>query len=308
MHDTSPRVTACIPYYRGKRYIRRAVQSLLLQTCRDLQIIVVNDADRDEPWEALADIDDPRLIRFDLMRNHGGPYFAHAVVVEAVTSPWFLVQEQDDWSEPQRVAQLLRLASKSGADVAVSAQWSHRETANGTVTPAGVLWRYSGRAVCPHCGRGGRRCQRCFIDFSLTPQCLHRAPHAALFRMDVLRRVGGYYAGLRIHYDTLLMNFLLMVARVVHTPAALYNRVFRPESLTQARPTRIGSPVSAREHGILASLYGRAFRDYQRYRRGALTSAALAGSIRELRGAHVSESDRRELQAEAARLRERLRA
>ena len=110
-------VTACIPYYKGKRYIRRAVQSLLSQTHGDLQVIVVNDGDCDPPWADLMSMRDPRLVCFDLQRNHGGPFFAYAVVANTVTSTWFLIQEQDDWSDPRRLQQLLHLAVARSADV-----------------------------------------------------------------------------------------------------------------------------------------------------------------------------------------------
>ena len=307
MNTAAPTVTACIPYYRGQRYIRRAVESLLGQTHYDLQVVVVNDGDQDAPWEPLAGIDDPRLIRFDLSRNHGGPFFANAVVVNAVASPWFLVQEQDDWSEPGRVERLMALGAMTGADVAVSAQNHYREGPGGGTTPVGIRWRFFGRAVCPQCGPQRRRCQRCFIDTQLTPKCLHRAPHTALFRVSTLRRIGGYYAGLRIHHDTLIMNLLLMVAKIAHTPAALYNRLLQPQSLTHAASTRTGSSApSKHEHEVIERLYSQALRAYEGYRHGLISSDALVGSIRERCNANVQPADRRDLTFEEARLRERL--
>jgi len=140
--SSEPSVTACIPYYRGKRYVRRAVESLLRQTHRDIRIIVVNDGDADPPWDVLSGFSDPRLVRFNLTYNHGGPFFANAVVLGAVDSPWFLVQEQDDWSSPDRVRVLLQQAIMSGADVAISAHSFYYQRLDGSLQPLGSRWRH----------------------------------------------------------------------------------------------------------------------------------------------------------------------
>jgi glycosyltransferase involved in cell wall biosynthesis len=300
-----PSVTACVPYYGGKRYIRRAVTSLLAQTHRDLQVVVVNDGDRDPPWDQLMDLHDPRLVLFNLSRNHGGPFFANAVVADAAGSPWFLVQEQDDWSTPNRLERLMKLASDRSADVAVSGQYFHRQLADGSSTPVGPRWRHTGHAVCPAC-TGSTRCMRCFVDMALTSSYQYRAPHTALFRVELLRRVGGYYAGMHLHYDSLLMNVLLMTGTLAHTGDALYHRLLRPDSITNAKTTGFGSDASKREHGQVLELYARFFGEYQRYIRGEMDSEGLADSIRACCQSQVSAVERRELADEVARLRTHL--
>lgn len=302
MLTSVPSVTACIPYFGGKRYIRRAVESLLVQTHRDLHVIVVNDGDRDAPWDQLASIRDPRLIRFDLRRNHGGPFFANAVVVDAVASPWFLVQEQDDWSAPDRVRRLLHLVTTSGADVALSAQYFHQQHSDGISKPVGIRWSYIGRAVCPAC-RKGRSCQHCFVDIGLTAKYRYRAPHAGLFRLSLLRQIGGYYAGLRLHYDSLLMNLLLMTGTITHTPAPLYHRLLRPDSITHAKSTGFGSKTSNGERRLVIEMYEKAFADYQHYLRGHLSSEGLAQAIRRSCRENFPRVERQELAFESGRLR-----
>src|SRR5579859_5430453 len=102
---TQPWVTACIPTYRCTRYLRDAVLSLLNQTYPFLRVVVINDGDPNPPWAALADITDPRLLRFDLKENRG-PYFALAVALEATPDPFFLIQDADDVSAPNRAYSL----------------------------------------------------------------------------------------------------------------------------------------------------------------------------------------------------------
>jgi glycosyltransferase involved in cell wall biosynthesis len=300
-------VTACIPYHGGQRYILRAVGSLLAQTHRALQIVVVNDGDTQPPWDQLASLRDPRLICFNLTRNHGGPFFANAVVVNAVATPWFLVQEQDDWSDPRRVRQLLDRASAGNADVALSAQQFHRENADGSSTPLYVRWRHTGRGVCPACPRSPR-CGECFVDTAITSEYRYRAPHAGLFRVDLLRRIGGYYAGLDLHFDSLLMNLLLMTGIVTHTSAPLYHRLLRMDSITHSAATGFGSSVSNEERNTVRALYTKCFAEYQRYLRGQIDSRQLTESIRRHCHARLTASDTQELAYETSRLRSHLAA
>ena len=300
-----PTVTACIPYYAGQRYIRRAVEGLLAQTWHDLRVIVVNDGDADEPWDQLHSLRDPRLIGFNLTRNHGGPFFANAVVVDAIRSPWFLVQEQDDWSDPRRVQHLLQLTAVGAADVALSAQFFHREDHDGRLTPLGMKWRHIGRARCPACPPGAG-CEQCFVDTGLTTRYRYRAPHAGLLSVELLRRIGGYYIGLNLHYDSLLLNFLLMTGTIAHTSSPLYHRLLRADSITHSPGTGFGSQASNEERRAVFELYETSFAEYRRYLRGELSSEGLADAIRRCCQGRVTAQERKELAFETNRLRAHL--
>ena len=284
-------ITASIPYYGCRAYLRRAVESLLTQTHRNLTVVVVNDGDSQPPWDNLRDIDDPRLIRFSLRRNHG-PYFASAVVLNATRTSYFLLQDADDWSSPDRAAHLLARLHRDGSDFAVSAQsvWNR----NGR--RLGLVWSQRTTAA------GDSQCLR--ISTLITPQYRNRAPHHGLFRVAAVRRVGGYYGGFRISYDTLITNLIMMTGRVSHVPKALYHRTIRPESLTQARATGHGSPARLHANLQLDKIYKACFRSYTEYQAGKIDSSRLCDSIRVSVARMVSRADARELATEAARLQE----
>src|SRR5258708_34328454 len=106
MLDSPPRITACVPYFRCNSHIRRAVESLLVQTQQNLRVVIINDGDPNPPWDCLADIDDSRLVRTTLTSNRG-PYFATSVVLNATPDQYLLIQDADDWSAPGRVSRLL---------------------------------------------------------------------------------------------------------------------------------------------------------------------------------------------------------
>lgn len=281
-----PRVTVSLPYYACKPYVRRAVTSILKQTYDHLRLVVVNDGDPDPPWPVLADIDDPRLVRFDLTENRGR-YFADAVVLAATPDPYFLVQDADDWSEPTRLETLLQLLRRTHADVALSAQIVHMAD--------------------------GRQCLEDFSDFDqpLQPRLRHRANHHGLFRTDALHRVGGYDGGFRVGYDTLLVNLLRMTGPVAYCSKPLYHRRQRSGSLTAAPETGFRSEHRAVVLQSLSALYDRAFAVYRRYVRGRCGAEVMEQEIRALvrtaqrdDGSGIRPADRHEaLKQEAKRLR-----
>lgn len=285
------RVTACIPYYRCKRYIRRAVLSLLAQTHRELMVVVVNDGDPDPPWSMLRDITDPRLVRYDLKSNRG-PYFVTAAVLNACATPYLLIQDADDWSAPKRVERLLHALERDRSDFSVSAAPQFIETAQGHRIVE-VRWRYS-----THEADAGNF----VIHHRITSSFKYRAPHHGLFRKSSLHAIGGYYGGLRISYDTLVPNLILMIGRVSHVPENLYYRLLRPGSLTHGSMTGIGSAGAKRESEMQRCLYQACFASYRKFLNGSLSASEFAASIRSRCASRVSAAERHMLQMETQRL------
>ncbi len=293
---TEPLVTACIPHFRCQRYVARAVESLLNQTHRNIHVMVVNDGDPNAPWKELAHIQDSRLVRFSLGRNRG-PYFAAEVALRASSSSYFLIQDADDWSAPRRVECLLRALQCERSDLAVSAEPQFVEDRTGNRITE-VRWNSSSRQD---------NAGDFIVHKRITPAYKYRAPHHGLFRSSSLRAIGGYYGGLRISYDTLVPNLILMVGGISHVPERLYYRLIRRESLTHGEQTGIGSPHAMRERYIQRRLYEACFACYREYVAGRLTAPALALAIRRICGANVTQREQQELTAETNRLTELIR-
>jgi len=285
------RVVACIPHFQCKAHIRQAVDSLLQQTHRDLTIVVANDGDRDPPWDELASIRDLRLVRFELKQNHG-PFFATSVVLHASAAPYLLIQDADDWSDPERVSLLLAALERDQSDFAVSAQCLYVES-GGSRHLSGVRWTESSMASSP---------ERFVVNPCLTSEYYYRVPHHGMFCSRALRNVSAYYAGLRLSYDRLLTNLMLMTGRVSHIPVPLYHRLIRAESITHSPGTRWNSEIGRHEFEIGRRFYGLCFEQYQEYVAGRLSSSALLSFIRKTAKRHVVAADRSELRSEVKRL------
>lgn len=274
-------ITISMPYYGCAATVTRAVESVLSQSHTDLTLVVVNDGDPEPPWPLLADIDDPRLIRFELGGNRGR-YFADAVVLQATDSPWFLVHDADDWCDADLVGSYLSTAIDQDADAVFGAHVIHRDDGR----PPAVLG---------------------FRDVlgPATDELADVAPHQALFRTDLLRGIGGYYGGLRIGFDTLLVNMVRMAGRVAYVETPLYHRVTREGSLTSSPETGFGSPARRRAADQITRIYAEvraAHRTGARFGEPAGLKKAMATAV----GRRVTDEERQLLDVKAAELRGRL--
>jgi glycosyltransferase involved in cell wall biosynthesis len=230
-------VTVSIPHRGPGDLLRAAVDSILGQTHRHLTCVVVFDGDRTGA-KAIDDIDDPRLVRHVLAKNHGR-YFADQVVLEATASEYFLVQDSDDWSEPTRIERLLAELGRTGADVCVS-DVVHHDRRSGHEETSRHTWTH--------------------LNDPIGPRLFHRAGHQGLYRTAILRSIGGWYAGHRIAFDTSVLNLVLMAGgRVVLLPEPLYHRNIRNGSLSMSPSTGWNTPERRRVIGELRTLHQRMY-------------------------------------------------
>ena len=278
-----PRVTVSLPHYGCRPWIRRAVDSLLQQSWSELQVVVVNDGDEDPPWPELADIDDPRLVRFELGSNRGR-YFADAVVLAATDDPYLLIQDADDWSEPDRVERLLQALRKNHANAAFS-------------------------DIAIHDAQGRRQLRKHEgLDRPLHHRLRHISDHFGLFRTDALRAVGGQHPGFRLGFDTLLVNLMAMTGPVQRVPKALYHRRLRAGSLTTNRRTGLRSRMRERIRARLAADYRKLLAEHQRYLRGEIRRRDMCKRIRKVVFRDRNEALYAAVQEAAGRLKRQLKA
>ncbi|MBA3544860.1 MAG: glycosyltransferase family 2 protein [Nannocystis sp.] len=113
-----PRVGVLIPHYCAEEYLAEAVESVLRQDCRDLEVHVADDASPTERWlSVLAPLRrDPRLILWRSNRNVG-PYRIKNVLLARTDTPVIALQDADDRSHPQRLSRQLGFMDATGADL-----------------------------------------------------------------------------------------------------------------------------------------------------------------------------------------------
>ncbi len=112
-----PDISVIIAAYNVERYIERAVSSALAQSPA-IEVIAVDDRSTDKTWDALLQINDPRLQRIRLTVNRG-PGGARNAGIARASGRWIAVLDGDDAFHSERLARLLKLAEEQKADIVV---------------------------------------------------------------------------------------------------------------------------------------------------------------------------------------------
>lgn len=88
-------ISVIIPTYNRERMILRAVRSVLDQTYKNIELIVVDDGSSDRTVEVLKTVDDPRFRFIQTDRNRGA-CAARNLGVEAARGDFIAFQDSDD--------------------------------------------------------------------------------------------------------------------------------------------------------------------------------------------------------------------
>ncbi|UYV37184.1 glycosyltransferase [Rhodobacteraceae bacterium D3-12] len=99
-----PVVTVIMPAWNASKTIEYAVRSILNQTWKPIQLIVVDDASTDDTWQIISRLaqEDSRLQPLRNAQNVG-PYVSKNIALNYATGLWVTGHDADDWAHPQRV-------------------------------------------------------------------------------------------------------------------------------------------------------------------------------------------------------------
>jgi len=117
------RVSVCIPAYRQPEFTARAVESVFSQTLQDFEIIITDDSDNDEVYQALAPWhEDSRLVYRRNETQLGSPENWNAAMALARTELIKFLHHDDWFAEIDALERFVRVMEKnSQIDFAFSA-------------------------------------------------------------------------------------------------------------------------------------------------------------------------------------------
>lgn len=118
------KVSVIVPAYNAGRTINIALDSLLAQTWKNLEIIVVDDCSTDNTSEIVEHyaMKDPRISLVRKTVNEGA-YEARNTGLQYATGDLIMAHDSDDWSHPQKIELQLSTMAKNSNCVAVMSYW-----------------------------------------------------------------------------------------------------------------------------------------------------------------------------------------
>ncbi len=99
-----------IAVYNKEGYIGKTLESVLKQTYRNFEVVVVNDGSKDKSEEVILSFDDDRIKYFP-QENLGAGAARNAAIAKA-TKPWIALLDADDIWYPDYLDEQVRLIEK----------------------------------------------------------------------------------------------------------------------------------------------------------------------------------------------------
>lgn len=113
------KISIIVPVYRVERYLERCVNSLISQTYKNIEIILVDDGSPDQcpaMCDNYAEKDDRVIV---VHKKNGGLSDARNVGLDIATGEYIAFVDSDDWVEMDFVETLYRNAKNENADISI---------------------------------------------------------------------------------------------------------------------------------------------------------------------------------------------
>lgn len=120
MNAMKSKISVLIPAYNTGKYISECIESVIAQTYRNLEIIIVDDGSTDDTLE-IAEcyaLNDSRISVVAV--SHGGVSNARNVCISHATGDYILFVDSDDWIGDNLCLNLLASATRNDADIVFS--------------------------------------------------------------------------------------------------------------------------------------------------------------------------------------------
>ena len=113
-----PSVSVIIPVYNVEKYLNQCVESVVNQTYKNIEIILVDDGSKDKSGALCDDwtVKDNRIKV--IHKQNSGPAATRNMGTEAATGEWIMYLDSDDWYENDNLIEtLLAFADEKGSDI-----------------------------------------------------------------------------------------------------------------------------------------------------------------------------------------------
>ena len=220
-----PKVSVIIPVYNTERYVTAAIESILEQTLKDIEIIVIDDGSTDYSLKLVAQIAalDKRIQVFS--KKNEGPSEARNMGLNIAKGQYIYYMDSDDLLEKDALWTCYERCEKNKLDFvffdATAFKEDLTESVNDYYTRSDILREetiYKGDEV---------------LSLLMDVNLYRSAVWLCFVRREYLESIGlRFFPGI-IHEDELYSGILHINAQNVgYLPIAFFRRRIRPNSIT----------------------------------------------------------------------------
>lgn len=114
-----PKVSILIPAYNVEKYLSQCLDSVLYQTYRNLQIVVIDDGSKDGTWDVMQDYaaKDDRIEIYH--QENQGVAETRNNLLSRSKGEWILFVDADDWIERQMLEYMVSCVTRNDVEIVV---------------------------------------------------------------------------------------------------------------------------------------------------------------------------------------------
>lgn len=186
--DVLGKVTVIVPTYNYGHYLEGCIESLVCQTYRDLEILIIDDGSEDNTREIVELFSDERIIY--IYKKNSGLSAARNTGIENISGNYVLFLDSDDLISKEYIeSQVEFLEKNSDIDISIGLNKFFYKKKHYTDLDCNGSWRLYYKNFSSH-----------ILFFNLAP------PHSYFYRRNVVKEVGLFDVTLKAceDYDYIL--------------------------------------------------------------------------------------------------------
>ena len=212
--DLGPMISIIVPVYKVEPYLRQCVDSILGQTYRDIEVLLIDDGSSDrcgEICDEYARIDN--RIRVFHTENRGVASARQTGLLEA-RGEYIGFVDSDDWIEPEMFRTMLSGIENANADIIVCAFWREHFSSRREHRIRETVYT-------------GKDALRALVEGTISNYLWDKLYHRALLQ-NILFPIGKLYEDIPVMHQIVGKS-----NRTVLVQQPLYHYRQRPESITK---------------------------------------------------------------------------
>ncbi len=122
------KVSIIVPVYNTEKYLKKCVESLLSQTEKDIEIILINDGSTDKSEKIIKSFEDDRIVY--ISKKNSGIGSTRNLGITKAKGKYIMFIDSDDYIAPNCVEKMYNKAINDNCDIVIS---DYYEDCNGII-------------------------------------------------------------------------------------------------------------------------------------------------------------------------------
>lgn len=117
--ETTPKISIIVPVYNMEKYLRQCVDSILAQTFKDFELLLVNDGSKDSSPQICDEYAAADARVRVIHKENSGQADSRNIAIKEAKAPLIGFVDSDDWIDPDMYETLYNTLVSTGADISI---------------------------------------------------------------------------------------------------------------------------------------------------------------------------------------------